>query len=124
MYEVTIKKTFSAAHTLKDIGGKCEELHGHNFTVEVSVASRELNEEGLLVDFRTLKGWTEEIIEELDHKSLNDIPYFEKTNPSSENIARFIYDRIYGRTKSQKLKVSLVTVWESEDARVSYNGEE
>ncbi|MBE9546570.1 MAG: 6-carboxytetrahydropterin synthase QueD [Proteobacteria bacterium] len=120
MYEVTIKKTFSAAHTLTDIGGKCEELHGHNFTVEVSVASRELNEEGLILDFRTLKGWTEEIFEELDHKLLNDIPYFKNTNPSSENIARFIYDRIYEKAKSQKFKVSRVTVWESEDARASY----
>jgi 6-pyruvoyltetrahydropterin/6-carboxytetrahydropterin synthase len=123
MYEVTIKNTFSAAHILKDIGGKCEKLHGHNFTVEVTVASRELNEDGLLIDFKILKGWTEEILEKLDHKLLNDTPYFKDTNPSAENIARFIYDGIYGKVKSRKIKISRVTVWESEDARVSYNGE-
>ncbi len=124
MYEVSIKKSFSAAHTLKDIGGNCEELHGHNFTVEVSAASKELNEDGLLIDFRILKGWTGELLEELDHKFLNDIPYFEDINPSSENIARFIYDKIYEKTKSKKLKLSRVTVWELEDASVSYTGEE
>lgn len=120
MYEVTIKNTFSAAHILKDIGGKCEKLHGHNFTVEVTVASRELNEDGLLIDFKILKGWTEEILEKLDHKLLNDTSYFKDTNPSAENIARFIYDMIYEKAKSRKFKVSRVTVWESEDARASY----
>ena len=63
MYEVTIKKSFSAAHLLKEIGGKCEELHGHNFLVEVSVAAESLNEEGLLIDFRVVKRWTDEVLE-------------------------------------------------------------
>ena len=124
MYEITTKKTFSAAHNLKDIGGRCEELHGHNFTVEVSVVSKKLNEEGLLIDFRILEGWIEEILEELDHKFLNDIPYFKDINPSSENIAKYIYDRIYEKVNFEKVKVSRITVWESENARVSYNGEE
>ena len=63
MYEVTIRRSFSAAHTLKEIGGKCEELHGHNFVVEVSVTVPDLNREGLAIDFRVLKRWTEEILE-------------------------------------------------------------
>lgn len=120
MYEITTKKAFSAAHNLKDIGGRCEELHGHNFTVEVSVVSKKLNEEGLLIDFRILEGWIEEILEELDHKFLNDIPYFKDINPSSENIAKYIYDRIYEKVNSGEIKVSRITVWESENARVSY----
>jgi 6-pyruvoyltetrahydropterin/6-carboxytetrahydropterin synthase len=124
MYEVTIKKIFSAAHILRDIGGKCEKLHGHNFTVEVSVVSKKLNKEGLLIDFRILEEWIDEILEELDHKLLNDIPYFKDINPSSENIARLIYDMIYEKIKLKEIKLSRVTVWESENARVSYSGEE
>lgn len=121
MYEVTIKKSFSAAHVLKEIGGKCEELHGHNFVVEVSVASCELNAEGIVIDFRILKKWTDDVIKELDHKYLNDIQCFEGMNPSSENIARFIYDRISKKSRRYHLTVSRVTVWESENARVSYS---
>ena len=81
MYEVTIKRTFSAAHSLKEIGGKCEKLHGHNFTVEVSVATDQLNREGLVVDFRVLKDWTDQAIKELDHKYLNEIAVFQGMNP-------------------------------------------
>ena len=122
MYEVTIRRSFSAAHTLKEIGGKCEELHGHNFVVEVSVTVPDLNREGLAIDFRVLKRWTEEILETLDHKYLNDIPYFNALNPSAENIARFVYERIAQKAHLQKIRVSRVTVLESEDARASYEG--
>jgi len=122
VYEVTIKKSFSAAHVLKEIGGKCEELHGHNFVVEVSVISCELNAEGILIDFRILKKWTDEIINELDHKYLNDIEHFKGINPTSEIIAKFIYDRISKKTLRHHLDISRVTVWESENARVSYSG--
>ena len=122
MYEVTIKKSFSAAHVLKEIGGKCEELHGHNFVVEVSVVSGELNAEGILIDFRILKKWTDDVIKKLDHKYLNDIKCFEGMNPTSEIIAKFIFDRISKKIHRHHLDVSRVTVWESENARVSYNG--
>ncbi|OHE22516.1 MAG: 6-carboxytetrahydropterin synthase QueD, partial [Syntrophobacterales bacterium RBG_19FT_COMBO_59_10] len=83
MYEVTIKRSFSAAHLLKEIGGKCEELHGHNFFVEVSVGAESLNEEGLLIDFRLLKRWTDSVLDELDHKYLNELSCFKEKNPSS-----------------------------------------
>lgn len=121
MYEVTIKKSFSAAHLLKEIGGKCEELHGHNFLVEVSVASETLNSEGLLIDFRVLKKWTDEVLERLDHKYLNDIEYFKNINPSSEQLARFLFDRISEKSRQAKVTLSRVTVWESDNARVSYS---
>ena len=123
MYEVTIKQSFSAAHTLKDIGNTCEKLHGHNFLVEVSVTSSELTEAGILVDFRVLKEWTEEILNELDHKYLNEINYFKNISPSAENIAKFIYYGIAEKARCHNLDISQVTVWESEDARVTYNGE-
>jgi 6-pyruvoyltetrahydropterin/6-carboxytetrahydropterin synthase len=121
MYEVTIKKSFSAAHLLKEIGGKCEELHGHNFLVEVSVASESLNSEDLLIDFRVVKRWTDEVLEQLDHKYLNEIEYFKNINPSSEQLARFVYDRISEKSQNAKITLSRVTVWESDNSRVSYS---
>ena len=122
MYEVTIKQSFSAAHMLKDVGGTCEKLHGHNFIVEVSICSIALTDAGILIDFGILKQWTDEILKEFDHKHLNEISYFKAMSPSSENIARFIYDRISEQAKKSNLDVFRVTVWESEDARVSYYG--
>ncbi len=121
MYEVTIKKSFSAAHLLKEIGGKCEELHGHNFLVEVSVASESLNSEGLLIDFRVVKRWTDEVLEQLDHKYLNEIEYFKNINPSSEQLARFLYDRISEKSRQVNVTLSRVTVWESDNSRVTYS---
>jgi 6-pyruvoyltetrahydropterin/6-carboxytetrahydropterin synthase len=122
VYEVTIKQSFSAAHMLTEVGGTCERLHGHNFIVEVSICSLELTDAGILIDFRILKQWTEEILKVFDHKYLNDISYFKDASPSSENIARHIYDRISEKIEESCLFVSRVTVWESEDARVSYYG--
>ncbi len=122
MYEITITKSFSAAHRLKDIGGKCEELHGHNFMVEVSLAASVLNKEGLLLDFRILKEWTAEVLEELDHKYLNDHPFFQDVNPSAENLARFIYDRLSEQACRKDVEVSCVAVWESGNAKASYRG--
>jgi 6-pyruvoyltetrahydropterin/6-carboxytetrahydropterin synthase len=121
MYEVTIRKSFSAAHLLREIGGKCEELHGHNFIVEVSAAAELLNEEGLLVDFRLLKRWTDEALDGLDHKYLNELELFKDINPSSERIARFLFERIGEKARLADVSLTRVTVWESENARVSYS---
>jgi 6-pyruvoyltetrahydropterin/6-carboxytetrahydropterin synthase len=121
MYEVTVRKSFSAAHLLKEIGGKCEELHGHNFLVEVSVTAESLNADGLLIDFRIVKQWSEEILDRIDHKYLNELEYFKNMNPSSEQIARFIYDGIAQKTRQAKVHLSRVTVWESENSCVSYS---
>lgn len=119
MYEVTIKKMFSAAHRLREVGGSCEKLHGHNFTVEVSVQAPDLNEEGLLVDFRDLKRRTNEILDLLDHRCLNELPEFKNLNPSSEHIAKFIHDRLKEKI-GNALSISAITVWESQDAKVTY----
>ncbi|MBN2283431.1 MAG: 6-carboxytetrahydropterin synthase [Deltaproteobacteria bacterium] len=119
MYEVTIKKSFSAAHTLT-IGGVREELHGHNFTVEVSVESDHINEEGIVVDFRILKQWLREIIDRLDHRYLNDLPEFSGTVPTAEGIARLIFNGMVTKATGNTCRISSVTVWESESARATY----
>lgn len=121
MYEVMIKRDFSAAHMIREIGGRCEELHGHNFTVEATVTAPGLDSEGIMVDFRDVKKWLDEILGGLDHSCLNELPSFSGINPSSENIARFIFDRLAEKLPPG-LALARVTVWESGDARVSYTG--
>ncbi|MBT8491255.1 MAG: 6-carboxytetrahydropterin synthase QueD [Deltaproteobacteria bacterium] len=123
MYEVSIRKSFSAAHTL-DIGGKCEDLHGHNFTVDITVSSQSLDSEGLVIDFRILKEWTNDILDELDHTYLNDLSHFKDINPSSESVARFIFDRTVEKARDKNITVSKVTVWESNTAWATYRGTE
>jgi len=81
MYEIRIKSDFAAAHNLRDVGGKCESLHGHNFTVEVAVESAGLDEQGMVMDFRLLKAKTLAILDNLDHHYLNELPFFKGTNP-------------------------------------------
>jgi 6-pyruvoyltetrahydropterin/6-carboxytetrahydropterin synthase len=120
MYEVTIIKSFSAAHILAEIGGKCEELHGHNFKVEATVAASDLNSTGLLIDFRVFKKWLDEILEDIDHKHLNSIPSFAGINPSAENIAKHICEKMERKAKAARVNVVRVKIWESENAAVTY----
>jgi 6-pyruvoyltetrahydropterin/6-carboxytetrahydropterin synthase len=120
MYEVTIIKSFSAAHVLENIGGKCEELHGHNFKIELTVAAPKLNPAGLLIDFRVLKKWLTEILENIDHKYLNTLPSFAGINPSAENIAKYISEKMEAEVKKASVKVIKVKVLESENAAVTY----
>lgn len=123
MYEVTVIQSFSAAHLLSEIGGKCEELHGHNFKVEVTVGSPELNSEGILIDFRLLKKWLKDILDQMDHQHLNDLPFFKDKNPSSENIACFLYREMQSKVANSGIKMLRVKVWESETATVTYRGD-
>ena len=122
MYEVTIIKSFSAAHLLAQIGGKCEELHGHNFKVEVTVAAPDLNESGLLIDFRVVKKWLNVILDQMDHKHLNELPYFAGINPSAENIAKYIFAQMEPKAKESQVRIARIKVWESENAAVTYIG--
>lgn len=119
MYEITVHKTFSAAHTLV-IGGEREQLHGHNFRVEATVASEGLNADGVVLDFRVLKGWLGEILEEMDHSFLNDLEAFRDTGPTAERLARFIHDRLRERAAPLGLTVPRVAVWESEGSKAVY----
>lgn len=120
MFEVTIIKSFSAAHLLAEIGGKCEELHGHNFKVEITVAAKKLNSNGLLIDFRFLKKALGEILEEVDHKHLNSLISFAGINPSAENIAKYIFEKMDLKVKTAGVNMLRVKIWESENASVTY----
>jgi 6-pyruvoyltetrahydropterin/6-carboxytetrahydropterin synthase len=120
MYELTVIRQFAAAHQLRETGGDCERLHGHNWKVEVSVTGEELNESGLLIDFEEVKKATDRILEELDHSLLNDLPHFKDQNPSSENIATYVFEQLSSTLNNNNIKVTKVTAWESDSARATY----
>jgi len=120
MYEVKIKADFSAAHNLREVGGKCESLHGHNFAVEVTVESQSLEEGGMVIDFRLLKAKTKEVLDTLDHRYLNELSFFRSQNPSSENLAAYIFSEVSRRIDQGSRRVSRVSVWESETSRATY----
>ncbi len=120
MYELKIVTHFAAAHRLKDFHGVCENLHGHNWKIEVYVVGERLGKDGILCDFKLIKEKTEKILKELDHTYLNKHPFFEKENPSSENIARYIFNALSKELNNENIRVSKVTAWESETACASY----
>ena len=120
MYELKIIGEFAAAHNLRNFRGKCESLHGHNWKVEVVVRGRDLDESGVVLDFAEIKANTREVLAELDHRYLNDVPFFATHNPSSENIARYLFERLRERLNDQRVKVTRVSAWESEDACATY----
>jgi len=120
MYEIKIKTDFAAAHCLREVGGKCESLHGHNFTVEVAVESAALDELGMVIDFRILKTKTQAVLQALDHRYLNELPLFKGKNPSSENLASYIFEELARQIDQQDYRVSWVAVWESETSRATY----
>jgi 6-pyruvoyltetrahydropterin/6-carboxytetrahydropterin synthase len=122
MYQVSVEGHFDAAHYLRDYGGKCENLHGHRFKVVVSLKATRLNKIGLAYDFVELKRHLGEVLARFDHTSLNEVPPFDKINPSSENIAVTIYDELKGRF-SGGVTLSSVEVWESPESRVTYSPE-
>src|SRR3989304_3981087 len=107
MYELSIDERFSAAHRLPGYPGACARLHGHNYRVRVTVRGEELNELGMLVDFGELKRICREILGELDHQLLNDLPEFQNQSPTSEHLARFVFEEV-----SARLPAGAVTVYE------------
>ncbi len=120
MYHLMIKTSFAAAHNLINYQGDCENLHGHNWLVEVTVAARELNEAGLGIDFKILKKETKKLLGELDHKYLNDLVPFKNASPSSENISYYLFERLSRSLNNDNITVERVNVWESENACASY----
>lgn len=120
MYELTVQTHFDAAHFLIDYPGECARLHGHTYVVEVTVAGDKLNEIGLLYDFKDLKDKTREIIDRFDHHYLNEIAPFDKTSPTAENLAKYIYDHLKKRLVAKGIKIAEVSVWESPTARLTY----
>lgn len=120
MYRLMIKTSFAAAHNLINYQGDCENLHGHNWRVEVTVAAKELDKAGLGIDFKILKKQTNSLLDELDHKYLNDLDPFKKDSPSSENISRYLFERLSGVLNNSNITVEQINVWESENACASY----
>ncbi len=121
MFELRVVTRFAAAHQLTMVGTKCENLHGHNWKIEVYVQGESLDKGGVLVDFGVIKRHVRELMETLDHKFLNELDYFRNgTPPSSENIACYIGDSLAARLENPGIRVSRVTAWESDDASATY----
>ena len=120
MYELKITAHFAAAHQLKMVAQKCENLHGHNWKIEVRVKGDKLNEAGVLIDFGELKQHLSAVMARLDHQFLNDLAFFDGSNPSSENIARYVAETLQEAVGSRRVGVSSVTAWESENACATY----
>ncbi|MGE0083194.1 MAG: 6-carboxytetrahydropterin synthase QueD [Desulfococcaceae bacterium] len=117
MFELKIVTRFAAAHQLKMVGAKCENLHGHNWKVEVCVEGEKLNRAGVLMDFGDIKRHVAEIMKDLDHRFLNEAGFFgPDTPPSSENIALYILGRLRQRITEPGVKVTRVSAWESDDS--------
>ena len=119
-FELKVVSRFAAAHNLRNFYGKCEDLHGHNWQVEVYVESDRLDDAGLVMDFGVIKRHLAEVLENLDHKYLNELDYFKETNPSSENIARFIALGLAPKIEAGGARLTKVTAWESENSRAAY----
>jgi 6-pyruvoyltetrahydropterin/6-carboxytetrahydropterin synthase len=121
MYELKVVTHFAAAHQLKMVNEKCENLHGHNWKIEICVGGKDLNKAGVLIDFGELKQHVSVIKARLDHKFLNDLDDFnDDYPPSSENIAHYIATTLQPMIEGTNMKVSRVTAWESENACATY----
>jgi 6-pyruvoyltetrahydropterin/6-carboxytetrahydropterin synthase len=120
MFELQVRLTFDAAHHLREYKGKCENLHGHNWKVDIFVESDTLNKEGMAIDFHDIKKIASNILEELDHKYLNEHEYFKTVNPTSENIAKYIYDCLDKEFLNVEVKLKKVSVWETDTSCASY----
>jgi 6-pyruvoyltetrahydropterin/6-carboxytetrahydropterin synthase len=120
MYEITVEKHFEAAHYLRGYQGKCENVHGHRYKVVVKIKALKLNEIGLAYDFTDVKRHLKEILERYDHACLNDIPPFDKINPSAENIASTIYQELEEKLSAAPVTLTAVEAWESPEQGVSY----
>lgn len=121
MYEVMIEEEFSAAHALRGYRGKCENMHGHNWKVEVYVRGERLDGVGMLVDFKELKAATRRVMQYLDHQNLNELqPFDVELNPSSEHLAGYILSEVGGQINSDRVKVYKVRVWETPSTCATY----
>jgi 6-pyruvoyltetrahydropterin/6-carboxytetrahydropterin synthase len=123
MFEVTVEDSFAAGHYLRNYKGKCENPHGHNYKVRVTLCGRELDKAGLLLDFKDLKDVMRHVIDRLDHKMINDLAPFTEVNPSAENLAKYFFDESNGRLAKLtdgRVRVKDVTVWETDTTTATY----
>jgi 6-pyruvoyltetrahydropterin/6-carboxytetrahydropterin synthase len=121
MFEVMIERNFSSAHQLRGYKGKCENLHGHNYKIEIYARGRELDNIGLLVDFGELKTAADEVVQYLDHRNINELPPFDvELNPSAENLARYILERVASRVGDERVQVYKVRCFETPTSIATY----
>lgn len=122
MYTLTVKSHFDAAHALVGYPGECRNLHGHTWDVEVSVRGTELDEVGILYDFKDLKADLNSVLEQWDHVYMNDVPPFDAINATAENLARVIWEQLSDRISDPRVTLDEVAVWESPIAKLTYRG--
>ena len=125
MFELTVKEEFEAAHQINGYNGKCQRLHGHNWTVEAIIEGRELDELGMLIDFKVLKAELNNVLAELDHRYLNDLPMFKIKNPTAENIAKYVFESLSNSEiiSNSTAKVKAIKVFETSKSCVIYTNE-
>ena len=123
MFEVTVEDTFAAGHYLRNYKGKCENPHGHNYRVRVTLAGEQLDKAGLLLDFKDLREVMKPVIDKLDHQMINEIEPFTTLNPSAENLAKYFYDETNVFLKQEtggRVRVKNVTMWETDETSATY----
>ena len=120
-YSLRVTVDFAAAHVLRGYPGECSRLHGHNWKVEVEASTSRLDELGMGIDFKVLKSAAREVVRDLDHRLVNDIDHFLTINPTAENMAAYLYDRLAHRLNDKRVVVTAVTLWETERACVRYS---
>jgi 6-pyruvoyltetrahydropterin/6-carboxytetrahydropterin synthase len=123
MFQVSVEETFSAGHALRGYKGKCENVHGHNYRVQVTLEGPQLDGIGLLVDFTQLKDVMRGVIRRLDHQFINELEPFTTVNPSAENMAKYFYDEVSGQLKGLPAgaRVTDVVIWETDTAMAKYH---
>ena len=124
MYEVTVEDSFAAGHYLRNYKGKCENPHGHNYRVRVTLAGRELDKAGLLLDFKDLREVMRPVIDRLDHQMINDLDPFRELNPSAENLAKYFFDETNNRLRqvtNGRVHVKDVTIFETDSTTAKYS---
>jgi len=124
MFEVTVEDSFAAGHYLRNYKGKCENPHGHNYKVRVTLAGKELDKAGLLLDFKDLREVMKHVIDRFDHQMINELEPFTVMNPSAENLAKYFYEETNGRLRSAtngRVWVKTVTVFETDTTTARYS---
>jgi 6-pyruvoyltetrahydropterin/6-carboxytetrahydropterin synthase len=121
MFEVSVEETFAAGHALRNYRGKCENMHGHNYRVQLTFSGAELDTIGLLIDFVAVKKLMQTVVDRLDHQYLNDLAPFDALNPSAENMAKYFYDEVSrGLGQATPVKLGQVRVWETDTTSATY----
>jgi 6-pyruvoyltetrahydropterin/6-carboxytetrahydropterin synthase len=122
MFQVTVDETFSSGHALRGYKGKCENVHGHNYKLRVTLEGPQLDSTGLLYDFTHLKRVIREIVGGVDHKFLNDMAPFDVINPSAENLAKYFYDETTRQVNAmpEGARITSITIWETDTTSASY----